>query len=591
MIDTEHPRPQLRREAWTTLDGHWSFAFDRDNIGLRDAWWRRAEPFDLTIAVPYPPESEWSGVAHVQPEARGSVSWYRRIFRAAVAKDRRVMLHFEAVDYRASVWVNGQHVLDHEGGQTRFSADVTHVLDPAEDNVVVVRAEDDPRDLEQPRGKQDWQPEPHAIWYSRTSGIWRTVWLEDVPATRIASLTWRPTIDVAAIDVEVRLDGDVPIDAQIEIEITHEGQRLALSTHQTGPILRTTVYLAQDGLAIEPETLQWSPESPTLLDAQVRLLTPAGTCDVVMSYLGLRTVATHGPDILLNGRPYFLRLVLEQSFWPHTHLASPSGEALRQEAQLIKELGFNGIRAHQNACDPRFLAWCDRLGLVVWADAPAAYKFSPTALARTVREWLAIVERDVNHPSIITWVAFNESWGLPQLPHDPSQRAAVLGVYSLIKALDPTRLVVGNDGWEFVAGDVLGIHDYTHDSQALDRRYGAHAVEATVRRGRTGGRLIYLSDATSGEAVEIPVVLSEFGGLNLADRADVWPGYGTVSGENALIAKLRELLGSVGPESGLAGFCYTQLTDTMQECNGLLTEKREPKADVRAIAAIVGGAE
>src|SRR5690606_30847762 len=253
-----------------------------------------------------------------------------------------------------------------------------------------------------------------------------------------------------------------------------DGKVLASSPHQLldDPV-RTCVCFIAGQYEPEPETLWWSPETPTLIDAEVELLEEDSVVDTVASYLGMRTVGVDDRDFLLNGRPYFLRLVLEQGYWPESHLAAPSPDALRAEVELIKSLGFNGIRVHQKVADPRFLSWCDRLGLLVWADAAASYRFSPTALARTTREWISIVERDRNHPSVVAWVPFNESWGVPNLQNDEAQRHAVAGLYGLLKALDGSRPVLGNDGWEYVAGDIVGIHDYGHDAARLSERYGS----------------------------------------------------------------------------------------------------------------------
>jgi hypothetical protein len=291
---------------------------------------------------------------------------------------------------------------------------------------------------------------------------------------------------------------------------------------------------------------------------------------------------------LLNTRPYFLRLVLEQGYWPDTHLAAPSEDHLRREVELIKQLGFNGIRMHQKVADPRFLYWCDRLGLVVWADSAASYRFSARSLGRTTREWLEIVERDRNHPSIVAWVAFNESWGLPEIATNRRQRAAALAMYHLLVASDGTRPVIANDGWEFVGGDLAGVHDYSHDPNTLKGRYqGLDRVRETLGADRAGGRRMSVVD--SENRAHVPVVLSEFGGINLTDAAGTWQGYGQAGSAEELLDSLRSIFRWVGEGSGLAGFCYTQLTDTLQERNGLLTENREHKADPSSVAAIVRG--
>ncbi len=569
----EHPRPQLQRPDFVVLDGPWGFAVDDADRGVRDRWFDSNEPFGRTIQVPFPPESPASGIGE---DVAGPL-WYRREFEHTARADGRLLLHFEGVDHCASVWLNGTHVADHEGSQSRFTVDVTEAARQGR-NVLVVRTTDDVRDLEQPRGKQDWQDEPHVIWYRRTSGIWRTVWLEAVAATRIDRLVLRPREDRASVAVEARLVGPVDEADTLELELRLRGRLLAaVGLACVSRTVRGVVVLDHESLDVEPEELWWSPESPTLIDVTARMRRSGDVVDQVESYVGLRTVGTDGDHVLLNGRPYFLRLVLEQGYWPETHLASPSLAALEREAALIKELGFNGLRMHQTSADPRFLACCDRLGLLVWADAAAAYRFSGLALARTTAELVGLVERDAGHPSLVAWVPFNESWGLPQLATSAAQQHAVTAVHALLKALDPDRLVLGNDGWQYVAGDVVGVHDYAQDRRALQERYGSpERLRTTVATGHTGGRRIVLPSAAE-RSTGVPVVLSEFGGISVHDDADAWSAYGDVVQPDDLAKQLGDLASAIGERSGLAGYCYTQLTDTAQEKNGLLTEARRPK--------------
>lgn len=582
----DHPRPQFVRDNFTSLDGPWQFAHDTQQLGLRDRWFERSEPFSRIIEVPFPPESSASGIG----EDIDSPIWYRRTFIVEPRADERVLVHFEGIDYQSSVWVNGTHLGDHEGSQARFSVDVTDAAREGE-NVLVVRAVD-ARSLEQPRGKQDWQAEPHAIWYWRTSGIWRSVWLERVPAVRLESIVLRPDDDLSSVRFEARVAGALESGTCLELEFHHEGRLLARSSQEfISDVARGGTVLVHPGIGVEPESLWWTPESPVLIDVRARLVHDELVLDTVDSYLGLRTVSYDSTCVLLNGRPYFLRLVLEQGYWPDTHLASPSAAALRREVELVKELGFNGIRMHQTSADPRFLALCDRLGLVVLADSAAAYEFSDLSLSRTVADMTALVRRDINHPSVIGWVPFNESWGLPALTTDAAQRDAVRALTTLVRALDPSRLVVGNDGWEFVSGDFVGVHDYTQDPGVLRERYGSHeAAMATVAGVRPGGRAVVVPGSESA-AGGLPILLSEFGGLSAHNASDAWSAYGDVLTPEGLARLVADMVAEIGEKSGLAGYCYTQLTDTVQEMNGLLTERREPKCPPAVIrAALLGEA-
>jgi len=568
-----YPRPQMVRDEFTMLDGPWRFIHDPDDIGVTERWFDPHAEFTNTIIVPNPPESPASGISQ---DVTGPI-WYRRDFDHRPQDGGRLLLHFEGVDHLASVWVNSTHVGDHEGSQSRFTVDITDAVRPGT-NTLVVRAIDSVTDLEQPRGKQDWLPAPHVIWYRRTSGIWRSVWLEPVPPVRIDRLNLQSGPTLGSVDVEARIYGLPDAQAILEVELRLAERLLCRAQFEcVSGTVAASLRLDHESIETQPEDLWWSPESPTLLDVVARLRVGTTTVDRVRSYVGLRTVGIDGSNVLLNNRPYFLRLVLEQGYWPESHLASPSIDALETEARLIKELGFNGIRMHQTSADPRFLACCDRLGLVVLADTAAAYRFSDIALRRQTDELMAMIGRDASHPCVIAWVLFNESWGVPDLQTRPEQRQAVMALTALAKALDPTRIVLGNDGWEYVAGDVIGVHDYTQDPRQLDARYGtADAARHTVRTRRPGTRPLMLPG--NDDAAEcLPILLSEFGGISAHNTDDAWEAYGDVIATEELASRVGQLVAAVSEGSGLAGFCYTQLTDTAQEKNGLLTETRQPK--------------
>lgn len=582
-MQSDYPRPQLVRTEFTSLDGPWAFAPDMTNEGIGRGWFDLDDPFTQTIVVPNPPESSASGIG----EDVDSPIWYRREFDYSPKDGFRLFLHFEGVDYYASVWINGIHIGDHEGGQSRFSFDITDAVRSGK-NVIVVRAVDPITDLEQPRGKQDWLPAPHVIWYKRTSGIWRSVWLEPVPLTHFERLTFRSGSDLRSVHVEARIGGALQAGTDFEVEFRLRGVLLGRARLACiSDLVSATFQLDHEGTDAQPEDLWWTPDSPTLIDVKAKLCVGEVTVDVVASYFGLRTVSTDESNILLNGRPWFLRLVLEQGYWPQSHLASPSIEALETEARLIKSLGFNGVRMHQTSADPRFLAYCDQIGLVVFADVAATYRFSDVALKRVTDELAALIERDFNHPSIVGWVPFNESWGLPDLATRCEQRHAVQAMYSLAKALDPTRLAIGNDGWEYVSGDIVGIHDYAQNPGVLRARYGsAELVRQTIRSIRPGDRRIVLAGYEK-QAAQVPVMLTEFGGISVHDDHDAWAAYGEVVATADLPERLGALISALNEDAGLAGYCYTQLTDTAQEKNGLLTETRQPKGPIEQLRAAV----
>lgn len=584
--DGSYPRPQLMRPHWRTLDGPWEFGFGTDPGDPVSA-----ARFDRTILVPYPPESPASGIG--EPGFH-PVLWYRRTFdtgdleNAGIVTDTdRVVLHFGAVDWAADVWLNGAHLGRHEGGQSPFSFDITQFLDRAGTNTLVVRAVDDPHDVSIPRGKQDWQEVPHAIWYHRTSGIWQPVWIEAVAATHVTSLSWDADAAAGTVRVELELSGAPASGTSADVELLFAGELLAAARMQIldrRARLHLDVPRLRNGQAYED--LLWSPEHPHLVDATITILEGGATVDRVASYLGVRSVAARDRQFLLNDRPRYLRLVLAQNYWPDSHLAAPNADALRREAELIKALGFDGARVHQKAEDPRFLYWADRLGLLIWAETANAYEFTDRSVTALTTEWMSLVRRDRSHPSIVAWVPINESWGVPHIAHDGRQRAYSRALADLTRALDPTRPVISNDGWEHTSSDIWTIHDYD-DAPTIASRYQSTETTTAILQGfgPVGRRL-----SCGQQHHEQPIMLTEFGGISYVDRAidGAW-GYRSAKGSSDLLAQVAALVDAVGAGPVLVGFCYTQLTDTGQETNGLLRADRTPKAPMdRLRAAIVG---
>ncbi|WP_299039360.1 glycoside hydrolase family 2 protein [uncultured Pseudokineococcus sp.] len=605
--DGTHPRPQMLRAAWASLDGTWAFRHDDADEGLAEGW-GAGLPDAGEIRVPFPPESAASGV-----EAPGfhPVVWYSRrltrddLVRAGAGDGApRVLLHLGAVDHSARVWVDGVLVGEHAGGHTPFTVDVTAQVGAAGDSepLVVVRAEDDPLDATQPRGKQDWHEDPHAIWYRRTTGIWQTVWLEAVPSTSVEHLQWLPVPGShgrSALDLAVRFRGRPAEGSRVRVVLRHDDEHLAELTLEvpTGARevqVRVPVARQRNGQAVDE--VEWSPEHPRLVDAVVALEVAGGSgapavVDAVSSYVGLRTAEVAHGAFLLNGHPYDVRSVLNQGYWPESHLAAPSAQALRREVELIRELGFNACRVHQKVEDPRFLFWADRLGLLVWGEAPGAYEFSPRAVHRLVAEWMEVVDRDASHPCVVTWVPFNESWGIQQVRDDPAQQAYARALTDLTRALDPTRPVVCNDGWEQQSTDITTVHDYEGDGAVLARTYADEAARDRLVGGLApSGRAQFVGGAVHAGQ---PVMLTEFGGISFqpgAARADAW-GYTAAQDAGDWTARIGALYDAVRASTFLAGSCYTQLTDTEQETNGLLDAQRRPKAPVEDIRrAVLGGA-
>jgi beta-galactosidase/beta-glucuronidase len=578
-----YPRPQLRRASWSSLNGPWDFALDPE------ARWRLPGEvaWDGTIEVPFAPETARSGVGDADLYR---ACWYRRRLELPpLAPDERLVLHFGAVDYQASVWFDGALVAQHEGGYTPFSVDLTDLLNRSGPHELAVRAEDDPADLAKPRGKQDWQLEPHSIWYPRTTGIWQTVWLERVPRQHIASLRWTPNLDRWELGLETRVAP--PWEQGLELAVTLHARGLVLARDRYSVVageVHRRIALSDPGIDDFRNELLWSPATPTLIEADVELFDAEGRrLDAVASYTALRSFSAEGDRFVLNGRPYPLRLVLDQGYWPETGLTAPDDAALRRDVELTKRMGFNGARKHQKIEDPRYLYWADRLGLLVWEEMPSAYRFTRRSIERLTAQWLEVLRRDASHPCVVAWVPFNESWGVPNLPGNAPERDYVRSLYYLTRTLDPTRLVVGNDGWESVATDVIGIHDYEGDPRKLARRYETpEAAPRMLTRERPGGRRLVLEG--QGDPAGRPMVLSEFGGIALSGEGDSW-GYSRCGTPAELEARYRELLRAVHSLELFAGFCYTQFADTYQEANGLLTAGREPKFSLEAMRASTSG--
>lgn len=571
----EHPNPQFFRHPYQSLNGTWEFDFDDQNVGLDEGWYRD-HAFSRTIQVPFAFQSTLSGIH--DPDFH-DVVWYRRTFTPdPVPEGKRVLLHFGAVDYRAEVWINGQSAGCHQGGHTPFVFDITPLLVPGE-NVLVVQAQDFSRDRGLPRGKQYWKSQSASIFYTRTTGIWQSVWLETVSAARIDRLRITPVFDRGAVDLEVTTVGTDP-GYTLAITVSYRNESVARQDALlTGPTHRGRLDLT--GGAVDLQV--WSPETPNLYDVRLDLLVEGRVVDTVESYFGMRKISVEHGRVLLNNRPYFLRLVLDQGYFPDGGLTAPSDGDLRRDVELIKALGFNGARKHQKIEDPRYLYWCDTLGLLVWGEMANAYAFSWDAMTRLTAEWLDAVERDYNHPCIIAWVPLNESWGVPDLASDPRQRSFVEGLYHLTKAMDGSRLVISNDGWEHAESDLCTIHDYDADGTRLAARYASR--EAALH-AMPGQHPIYIAGYADQGA---PIIVSEMGGVSY--KQSDWEGWGYSSAESAadFIARYRAIIRALRESPVVQGFCYTQLTDVEQEINGLLTYDRTPKVPVDVIRAITLG--
>lgn len=571
----EYPRPDFEREQWLNLNGQWGFEFDDHNIGEQEKWYI-GKDFSHKITVPFCYQSHLSGI---YDQGFHTNLWYKREFIIPDSfKGRRIFLNFGAVDYRAKVWVNGQFVCKHTGGHVPFKTDISKFINEGK-NVIVVKAED-PYECIQPRGKQYWKEKPDRCWYTPTSGIWQTVWLETTGDVSIDEIRMTPDIDKKQLMIQGVLDSfSEPM--MLKIKVLYKGNMVnKLKVSLFDRIFKVTLDVKEEDYI--DEVHYWTPESPNLYDIEFELLKEDMVVDRVKSYFGMRKISVKDDIILLNNRPYYQRLILDQGYWPESLLTPPSDDAIRYDIEMIKKMGFNGARKHQKIEDPRYYYWADRLGILVWGEMPSAYQFNNLEIDNVMREWSAFIGRDYNHPSIVVWVPLNESWGVRNIFIDKNQQNFARSLYYLTKALDGTRLVSTNDGWEQIDGDICAIHDYRAWGDDFKQKY--EDKESILSGTANGGRMVYCQ----GERYEgQPIMITEYGGIAFdSENEENWGYNGTVKDEEGFVERYSSITSAIKDMHYIRGYCYTQLTDVMQEVNGLMTADRKPKVDVEKIAKI-----
>jgi beta-galactosidase/beta-glucuronidase len=551
-----------------TLNGPWEFAFD-DSAEGKPVYTRK-------ITIPYCFESKLSGIAET---GFHPVAWYKRTFTIPAAwKGDHVLLHFGAVDYRARVWVNGQLLASHEGGNVPFSFDATPALRPGA-NTLTVRAEDPPEDRTIPRGKQYWKPQSEGIFYTRTSGIW-----QPVEAVGEAHLNYAHV--AAGADGVAHFEGEVtPAETSglsVRIHLFSGGVEAGSA--------EAKVALGRFRADIRvPDPKLWAPDSPSLYRVKYELSRDEKTDDLVYSYLGFRTVGISHNRVTVNGAPVYLKFLLDQGYWPESILTPPSEDAILRDIDLIQAMGFNGVRKHQKVEDPRFLYWADRRGLLVSGEMADAYEFTEQAARRFTTEWMAAIQRDYNHPSIVIWNAINESWGTPDLKQ-PRQQAYLRGLFQLTHTLDPDRLAIDNEGWEHTGDtDLFAIHDYAKSGDELYNKY-KDVTPDSADIPKNGRAALIPGFRYNGS----PLYLSEIGGIGFIPPGAIsfgksWGYSGVEKTQEDAFGRLAQLFAGLEKLPNIAGFCYTQLTDVEQEANGLLTYDRRPKFDAARVKALLQG--
>lgn len=568
----EHPRPQFFRDSWRNLNGTWDFDFDFGNSKKEQGW---AEKTDYTqkILVPFCPESKLSGIGYT--DYMNAVWYHRTVTVSAAELAGRVLIHFGAVDYRCEVFVNGKSAGTHTGGYTSFAFDITALLTEGE-NHLSVHAADDVKSHKQPSGKQSFNYASRGCYYTRTTGIWQTVWLEFVPETYLSSMELIPDPDNSCAHVKL-FTNQPALGMSVSAEAVFDGNTVGnVTVSCSGTCTMFTLPVSEKKL--------WEPGSPALYDLTLKLISGDEVVDTVSSYFGLRSIAISGKAILLNNKPVFQRLVLDQGFYPDGIYTAPTEEALKHDIKLSMALGFNGARLHEKVFEERFLYWADKLGYLVWGEYPnwGLNISKADALCTYLPEWLESVKRDFNHPAIIGWCPLNETWDFEGKKQDDR---VLSGVYLATKAVDPTRPVIDTSGNYHVITDIYDVHNYEQDPEKwasfgkaedwYDRYDQCAFTPGRKSRQHYEGQPYFMSEygGTWWNAEAAAAMRAQAG----CERSVSW-GYGNrpmteMEAGTRIAALTRTLL----EDPKICAFCYTQLTDVEQEQNGLYYYDRTPK--------------
>ena len=597
----EYPRPQFVRENnWINLNGEWEFNFDDENIGLKEKWYdiERKKKFDKKITVPFCFQSKLSGI---NDQSFHDVVWYRKEFNQLKGfKGKRLLLHFEAVDYLCRIYLNGIFIGSHEGGYVGFSFDITDYI--SESNSLVVRVEDPSTDCEIPRGKQFWEEKYSNIFYPRVTGIWETVWLEAVNLNNyIEKVKITSNVDKAEIIIHFNIFGKGFKELNLKVVSTYQEKIIFednINLENLGELKKSikgksTIKEKMDfyektwryvknpnqfriKFEIKKEHLRlWNVDDPNLYELELILYNAESNeiYDKVKSYFGMRKISILNNKIMLNNKPIYQKLVLVQGYWENSLYTAPSDEAIIKDIQFIKEFGFNGLRTHQKTFSRRYVYWCDKLGLLIWGEMGNAFMFSKESQVRFFNQYVEMITRDYNHPSIVAWVLLNEGWGVNRAEQDKRMVNYSVSLYYFIKSIDPTRLIIDDDGWWHTKTDICTKHFYL-DLKLLPKNY---EEEINFKEYEPFIPKFYLDPFEySGE----PIIYSEIGGFGFDYFQNLKNTFcqAKVRSSDELFEKIVNLLKAFDKRKDwIQGFCYTELYDQFQEINGLLTIDRVPK--------------
>lgn len=568
-----YPRPDFIRENYISLNGKWQFSFDDDGELYQKQKTGENLELPLEICVPFPYQSSASGIGVDEPHER---VLYKKCFTVDKSDKKTALLHFGAVDHDAQVWLNGVFLGGHSGGYTPFCFDVSEIIRNGENEIIVYVTDEFRPDSV--RGKQIWNEAPWGCHYVAVTGIWQEVWIEFTGGDYIKDINFVTDFDSHSVTAELTFGGNV--NGFISADVSKNGREyMSVSQSVCGRTAKFLIAFEDCGIK-DKEIYTWSPAHPNLFDVSVCLETESGT-DTVETYFGVRKISTADNKFYFNNSQLYLRMILDQGYWTEGICRPENDDAFREDVEWTLKLGFNGARKHQKIEDPKYYYWADRLGLPVWGELPSFYGFTDYACADAEKTMSEFIERDKNHPCIIAWVPFNESWGLRSLLGDSRQADFVRELYYLCKRKDPSRPISSNDGWENVfPTDICGIHDYRSFDEKLSEYYSDTAF-LNSGAARTGHPYVVPGESYGGQ----PVMLTEFGGKRIKD-SDGW-GYDLpVESVEKYIADIKSDVENILKTPSFCGYCYTQLTDVYQETNGLLRMDRTPKAEPEAFVEI-----
>lgn len=573
----DYPRPQFVRKEWENLNGEWNFIFDDNDKGQIEEYFKDF-PINKKINVPFTYETKLSGI---EDESVHYIVWYNR--KINISKEQlqnnNVILNFEGSDYKTKIWINGNYIGENVGAYSRFSFNIEKYVIEGE-NDITIKVEDS-LSKDQPRGKQRYKKESWKCWYIQTTGIWKTVWLEWVSKKYLKAVKIIPKTDKIQLEIETNLS-EQDIKKQkyyIQTEISFNGQILNSTKEMINSNYeKIEINILKEG--IKHDIQKWSIDNPNLYDINYKLYCEDKVIDDVDSYFGIRDITIKEDKIYLNGEKLYLKLILDQGYWKESHLTPPNEESLIKDIESVLAFGYNGIRKHQKIEDERFLYWCDVKGVLVWSEMANCYKFDDNSLQNFTNEWIKVVKQNYNHPSIITWVPINESWGIPEVSICEREQNFANTLYYLTKAMDNTRLVISNDGWEHTISDIITIHDYKQDDELLYQEYTDKDMKVLNNLEEYNGKHRLFANRYKYEGQ--PVIMSEYGGIAI-NSEEGW-GYGKqVKDEKELIERFTKLTKAIKNIPYITGYCYTQLTDVQQEINGLMDEKRNYKIEPNII--------